>query len=178
MSRRLSPSQPALPIIRLGTVLVLACMLIPTSSAGQLPLAPTAWAPERTIASSSFPDSSSPRRFTFHPLQVEAKPRHKSPVLAWFLSWLVPGGGQGYNGQWTKAAAFFVPAAVGFGLAASGDGFSCSGDCGTRDVGLVILAAASIGSQIEAPIAASKINREARKASPSQVGLTLARISF
>jgi hypothetical protein len=106
----------------------------------------------------------------------KAETRHKSPVLAWFLSWLIPGGGQGYNGQWGKAAAFFVPAAVGFTLAVSNDGFSCSQDCGTRDLGLVILAVASIGSQVEAPIAASKINREARKA--SQVGLTVARINF
>ena len=43
----------------------------------------------------------------------------KSPFLAWFLSWLVPGGGQGYNGQWGKAAGFFGVAAVGFGIVVS-----------------------------------------------------------
>jgi hypothetical protein len=40
-------------------------------------------------------DSSSPRRLTFQPLQVDSPTRHKSPALAWLLSWLVPGGGQG-----------------------------------------------------------------------------------
>jgi hypothetical protein len=91
---------------------------------------------------------------------------------------LVPGGGQGYNGQWVKAAGFFVPAAVGFGLASSNDGFSCSSDCGTRDAGLVLLLVSSLGSQIEAPIAAGKINREARKTALSQVRLTVATVSF
>jgi hypothetical protein len=120
-------------------------------------------------------DSSRPRVLTSE-FQADSSRRHKSPFLAWFLSWLVPGGGQGYNGQWAKAAAFFVPAAVGFALAVSNDGFSCSGDCTSRDVGLVILAAASIGSQIEAPLAASSINRRARQ--QSQIGLTLAKIWF
>jgi hypothetical protein len=58
------------------------------------------------------------------------------------------------------------------------DGFSCSADCGTRDAGLVILLVSSLGSQIEAPIAASKINREARKTALSQVRLTVATVSF
>lgn len=104
--------------------------------------------------------------------------RHKSPVLAWFLSWLVPGGGQGYNGQWGKAAGFFIAAAAGFALVLSTDGFSCSGSCGTRDAGLVVLAISSIGSQIEAPIAASNINRQSRKTSPPQVGVIIGRIGF
>jgi hypothetical protein len=122
-------------------------------------------------------DSASARIVNFQLSGVDAEPRHKSPALAWFLSWLVPGGGQGYNGQWLKAAAFFVPAAVGFGLAAD-EGFSCSANCGSRDAGLVILAAASVGSQIEAPIAASRINREAKKGAPSSVTLSLLSLSF
>jgi Na+/phosphate symporter len=43
---------------------------------------------------------------------------------------------------------------------------------------LVILLVSSLGSQIEAPIAASKINREARKTALSQVRLTVATVSF
>jgi hypothetical protein len=164
-------------MVRFGSILVLSSLLLVPSSAAQLPLASRAWTPEVAVASSISSDSSSPRRLTFQPIQADSQPRHKSPVLAWFLSWVVPGGGQGYNGQWTKAAAFFVPAAIGFGLAAK-DGFSCSGSCDTRDVGLVILAAASIGSQIEAPIAASKINREARRIASSRVRLTVVSLSF
>jgi hypothetical protein len=168
--------------------------LMATRTAAQLPLASVAWAPTwaetpRAIVPRpvllpsaalklSVPDSSPRHLLAFQPVQADPSRHHKSPVLAWFLSWLVPGGGQGYNGQWSKAAAFFVPAAVGFGLAASNDGFSCSDECGTRDVGLVILAAASIGSQIDAPITASRINRDARQRASPQVSLAIASIGF
>ena len=123
-------------------------------------------------------DSVLPRLARITPPQTAVEARHKSPVLAWFLSWLVPGGGQGYNGQWGKAAGFFIAAAAGFALVLSTDGFSCSGSCGTRDAGLVVLAISSIGSQIEAPIAASNINRQSRKTSPPQVGVIIGRIGF
>jgi hypothetical protein len=180
-------------MMRLGTMLVLGAALTATRTAAQLPLASLTWtisAPQDSGTSRSgrflpspaagiiLHDSSLPRPLTLPQMQADSSRRHKSPVLAWFLSWLVPGGGQGYNGQWTKAALFFVPAAVGFGLVASNDGFSCTGDCGTRDAGLALLLVSSIGSQIEAPIAASKINREARKTAPSKVTLTIARLSF
>jgi hypothetical protein len=180
-------------MIRLGLILVLGSILISTRAPAQLPPASHSWEPtaaqdRESILSRQFPRpsaagiisrvSTSSNLYTFQPVPVDSSRRHKSPVLAWFLSWLIPGGGQGYNGQWTKAVAFFVPAAVGLGLAASDDGFSCSGDCGTRDAGLVILAAASIGSQIEAPIAASKINREGRQRASLQVRLTVASFSF
>jgi hypothetical protein len=94
---------------------------------------------------------------------VDATRRHKSPALAWFLSWLVPGGGQGYNGQWGKAAAFFGAAVVGLALVSSSHcGLTFSTNCGSRDAGLEVLVVSSIGSQIEAPIAASAINRKGR----------------
>jgi hypothetical protein len=143
---------------RLGTVVLLAALFIPTRSEAQHRFADLSWQPVLAQERGSI----SPP-LGIQAAQADSAQRHKSPVLAWFLSWLVPGGGQGYNGQWTKAAAFLIPAAIGFGIAAANDGFSCTGDCGTRDVGLAILVAASIGSQIEAPIAASKINREARR---------------
>jgi hypothetical protein len=54
----------------------------------------------------------------------------------------------------------------GFALTASNDGFDCTGDCGTRDVGLGILILSSVGSQIEAAIAASKINAMPRRRQP------------
>jgi hypothetical protein len=180
-------------ITRLGALLVLASALIPTRTVAQLPMASlpsaltasqdaaTVWSGrflQSPVASITSQDSSRPRLATLPPIQADSGRRHKSPVLAWFLSWLVPGGGQGYNGQWGKAGLFFVPAVVGVALAASNDGFSCSGDCGTRDVGLALLVVSSVASQIEAPIAASKINREARKTASSQVTLTIATLSF
>lgn len=180
-------------MVRLATILVLGSALMATRTAAQLPQASVPsvsaepqgsgtvrWgrSPQWLKASIVPQDSSLPRILPFSEADTASTPRHKSPFLAWFLSWLVPGGGQGYNGQWGKAAAFFVPAAVGFGLVVANDGFSCNTDCGTRDVGLVVLAVSSVASQIEAPIAASKINREARKTSPSQVGLIIASIDF
>jgi hypothetical protein len=126
----------------------------------------------------SFQDSNSRPLLTFYPTVADSGARHKSPVLAWFLSWLVTGGGQAYNGQWAKAAAFFVPAAVGFGLMVSNNGLSCTADCGTRDVGLGFLVAASVGSQIEAPIAASRINRVAHTRAIRQVSVTIASVHF
>jgi hypothetical protein len=171
-------------MIRLGTVLLLGSALMTTRAGAQLTapqesgIVRSGRTVQWSVASLSPRDSSLPRPLTFSLPEATPSPRHKSPFLAWFLSWLVPGGGQGYNGQWVKAAAFFVPAAVGFGLVVSNDGFNCSVDCGTRDAGLVLLVASSVGSQIEAPIAASKINRETRKTALSQVRLTVATVSF
>ena len=158
---------------RPAVVLLLASLFIPSRSAAQHRFADLSWEP----APAQERGSVSPL-LGVQAAQADSARRHKSPVLAWFLSWLVPGGGQGYNGQWTKAAVFFVPAAIGFGLAASNEGFSCTGDCGTRDLGLGMLVVASIGSQIEAPIAASKINREARTKVTPQVSLNFASIRF
>lgn len=114
--------------------------------------------------------ASSPRRVSV-PVLTPAGPGHKSPFLAWFLSWMMPGGGQAYNGQWGKSAIFFGGAVAGLSLAIANDGFDCSGDCSGRDAGLVVLLAASLGSQIDAPISASRINRKARESGALQVGL-------
>ncbi len=118
-------------------------------------------------------------RITVHLTQAAANsPRPKSPFLAWFLSWLVPGGGQGYNGQWGKAAAFFGGAAVGFALVTSNDGWACGGDCGARDTGFAILLVSGLGAQIDAPISAARINRKAREAVAPEVTLTVGSIRF
>jgi hypothetical protein len=152
-------------MIRLGLIVGLASLLMAAPSHGQVRLDDVRGAqfPSWSLAAVS-PDSDLPRLTLVTRSEPAAEPRHKSPVLAWFLSWLIPGGGQAYNGQWTKAAAFFGVAAAGFAVVAANDGFDCTSDCGARDLGLGILVISSIGSQIEAPIAASKINREAREA--------------
>ena len=154
-------------MMRLGAIVGLASLLIAAPSHGQVRLndARGVQFPSWSVAGIS-PGSGLHRLTLVTTSEPAAKPRHKSPVLAWFLSWLVPGGGQAYNGQWTKAAGFFGAAAAGFALVVANDGFNCTNDCGTRDLGLVVLAISSIGSQIEAPFAASSINREARETSP------------
>ena len=169
-------------MIRIGTLLVLGFALWSTRADAQLQSAGLPPALSIDLARSAEPEKPvmPSRSSVWTHAQAPDTARHKSPVLAWFLSWLVPGGGQGYNGQWTKAAAFFGAAAVGFALVASNDGFSCSSDCGTRDVGLGILIVASLGSQIDAPISASAINRKARtgvSARPAAT-LTLASMKF
>jgi hypothetical protein len=181
-------------MIRLGTLLVLGSALGFTPADAQrqsswpqtVSLDLTRTAPVATTVrpasgtSAMIADSIGLPSFSWAPVPASAAAQHKSPFLAWFLSWLVPGGGQGYNGQWGKAAGFFVAGAAGFALVVANDGFDCSSDCGPRDLGLGILAAASIGSQIEAPIAASAINRKARMGASAGSGatVTLATLHF
>src|SRR3954470_7510880 len=100
-------------MIRLGTALVLGSMLVATRSSAQLPLASRSWEPAAAQVPGSLLDrpalhwatagiastgASSQHLLTLAPFPADSVPRHKSPVLAWFLSWVVPGGGQGYNG--------------------------------------------------------------------------------
>jgi hypothetical protein len=119
--------------------------------------------------------SSSLQRLVLATADTTAR-RHKSPFLAWFLSWLVPGGGQGYNGQWGKAGLFFAGAVTGVALVVSNDGIPCDG--GACDAGLALALVSSLGSQIDGPVTAAKINRQAREAATAQVTLTLGAIRF
>ena len=90
-------------------------------------------------------------------------PKQKSPALAWFLSFLIAGGGQAYNGQWGKGAAFFGSSVLGFALLSSGAADCIDDDtCGTATAGAVIWLGSWIASQIDAPVSASAINRRIR----------------
>ena len=121
-------------------------------------------------------DSISLRQVRFSMPQPPDGVRHKSPFLAWFLSFLVPGGGQGYNGQWGKAAAFFGGAALGVVIA---NQETCNSFSFCAGPGFWLLAASSVGSQIDAPISASAINRRAsREAFRVPQTITIARIYF
>jgi hypothetical protein len=120
--------------------------------------------------------SSFPLHRTLLGSQDSITKRHKSPFLAWFLSWLVPGGGQGYNGQWAKAGLFFGGAVTGVVLVASDGGIPCDG--GACDAGLALALISSLGSQIEAPITAGKINRQARETAGAHFTLTLGALRF
>lgn len=94
----------------------------------------------------------------------------KSPEIAFVASLVITGGGQGYNGQWGKAALMFGGAAVGWGLIISGvskvptidpNTFQQSGGGGGEvAAGAAILIAFGVWSIIDAPVTASRVNRK------------------
>jgi hypothetical protein len=97
------------------------------------------------------------------PLVIVAPP-HKEPALSFVLSLLIVGGGQGYNGQWGKAAVMFGGAVIGADLFLSN--YECYGYYGcnynsTASIGALLLVGNILWSVIDAPIAASGINRRA-----------------
>ena len=114
----------------------------------------------------------------------------KSPALAWFLSFLITGVGQIYNEDVVKGLGIFAIGGAGTLLYLSGSSDECFGEseCATKEtVGAIILLAAWLGSQIEAPIQASAINREVRSRGrvalglwpePHALGVSLVHLSF
>lgn len=84
----------------------------------------------------------------------------KSPALAFLLSFLIVGAGQGYNGQWGKGVGMFAGELVSVGVFAAGIDDCASGDnCGVSLAGFVGMVGFALWSWIDAPISASKINR-------------------
>lgn len=154
-------------MVRLGIFLILSHVLIATPARAQwLPQpASTGLTSQVTVP---FPPPSDPSS-------------HKSPSLAWFLSFLMPGGGQAYNGQWGKSAVFFGSTVVAFALAMSNDeGLLCGADCGSMNAGAVLGMAAWVGSQIDAPISAARINKRTRAEAGAlpQASFTIATLHF
>ena len=74
---------------------------------------------------------------------------YKNPTTAWALSFLIPGGGQFYNGESGKGVAFLG------GYAASAAIFWFV----SWPIGLTGMLATSIWSQIDAPTTANRLNR-------------------
>jgi hypothetical protein len=86
----------------------------------------------------------------------------KSPAAAFLLSLLIVGGGQGYNGQWGKAALMFGGAAASVAIMQAGsqaDDCVEWEECGQRDLGAGGIALFYLWSLIDAPLTASAINR-------------------
>ncbi len=85
----------------------------------------------------------------------------KSPALAFLLSFLIVGAGQGYNGQWGKGAGMFIGMWASFGVLAAGADDCVFGDsgCGVAAVGFFGMLGFALWSWIDAPISASAINR-------------------
>jgi len=118
--------------------------------------------------------------------QELARPqKRKIPAGAWALSFVYPGLGQAYNGDWGRAAAFAIPASAGWGLYWNSweDCVVNHTNCATRNVSVAIILTAWVGAQIDAPLRASAINRKRRVSveigpAPDRLGLRLARIRF
>jgi hypothetical protein len=85
----------------------------------------------------------------------------KSPGLAWFLSFLVPGVGQFYNGQPGKGVRFLV-----INVASAGLGYAFATEAVDEDMllaaGLCYIAYFGnwIWAQIDAPVSAGRLNRQ------------------
>jgi hypothetical protein len=83
----------------------------------------------------------------------------KSPGVAFLLSFLIAGAGQGYNGQWGKAVLMFGGAAAGLAVANAGsEDCDLYEDCGQFTAGVVTAVGIWIWSFIDAPLTASAIN--------------------
>jgi TM2 domain-containing membrane protein YozV len=118
--------------------------------------------------------------------QELARPqKRKAPAASWALSFVYPGLGQAYNRDWGRAVAFAGTAGIGWGLYWSSweDCVVNHTKCSIRNASQVIILAAWIGAQIDAPRRAIAINRKRSLSlevgpAPHSLGLSLARISF
>ena len=120
-----------------------------------------------------------------HAQEPARAPKRKSPVAAWGLSFVYPGLGHAYSGDWGRAAKFGVPASIGWGLYWSSweDCVVNRSKCATRNVSVALILTAWVGAQIDAPRRASAINRKRNLSfavgpAPHSLGVSLARIGF
>ncbi len=89
----------------------------------------------------------------------------KSPFLAFILSYIFPGVGQFYNGEIVKGLLFMGGITTGVGIAVLGVGDSEHESTVNKPLvytGFAIAAIVEIWQLIDAPVSASRINRERR----------------
>ncbi len=89
----------------------------------------------------------------------------KSPFLAFALSYMLPGLGQFYNGEVLKGLLFMGGITTGVGIIILGAGdfeHESTGNIGLIYTGLAVVAITEIWQLIDAPVSASRINRERR----------------
>jgi len=77
----------------------------------------------------------------------------KSPALAWFCSFLLPGVGQFYNGDAGKGVLFLLGNIAGYSIVYVSDE-------GSGPLGAILVLVTWIGAQIDAPSSAKRKNRE------------------
>jgi hypothetical protein len=102
----------------------------------------------------------------FELLDDTVKVNDKSPWLAFFLSYFLPGMGQIYNGETGKGILFAGGFVAGAGLAVLGAGDSEHSSSTNKPIfytGLAMAAISYLWSLIDAPVSASRINDENRE---------------
>lgn len=120
--------------------------------------------------------------------QVNRYGRAKDPALAWFLSFLVAGGGQIYNGDIEKAVGAIVLNGIAAVLYFSPDPAECAlrSECSQqRTIGLLLGVGTWLTAQIDAPLSARAINNRigagtslTLRPEPHPLGVSLARLQF
>lgn len=93
------------------------------------------------------------------PMPQSTEVNEKNPWAAFFFSWLIPGGGQFYNGEKTKGALMLLGGVTGAGV------HLYSEHDRAFNVGTAVMLGSAIWSMIDAPISANRINREMQQAS-------------
>ncbi|MBI4420743.1 MAG: hypothetical protein HY560_07950 [Gemmatimonadetes bacterium] len=95
----------------------------------------------------------------------------KSPALAFLLSFLITGAGQGYNGEWGKAGIMFGGVVVSYAVAVGGaDACTFDDNCAQFGIGVLGIVGFALWSMIDAPISASAINRRVGGTASIEVG--------
>lgn len=84
----------------------------------------------------------------------------RSPGIAFVCSFLVPGAGQHYNGQYLKGAV--MEAVFGLGLFLAIDSKELSG----KTTGVILMGTSSLCSMIDAPLSAYSLNEEKARQVP------------
>ena len=103
------------------------------------------------------------------PVNVEGtgKVKEKSPVVAFVLSFIFPGLGQYYNGEWKKGViqdvlyigGYVVAFTAGIDYETDEWGYTYTTVNGLYALGLLTSAGVALWSVIDAPISANKINK-------------------
>ncbi len=121
------------------------------------------------------------------PIPQETELNEKNPWAAFFFSWLIPGGGQFYNGEKTKGGLMLLGGVTGAGilvygindkeeessrtitespgLTTSSFRYKKTSNETAMNIGAAILVGSAIWSMIDAPVSANRINRELQQAS-------------
>lgn len=87
----------------------------------------------------------------------------KNPWLAFVLSFVVPGLGQAYNGQYGKGTVQFMVSTVGLGMVLADEGEGDDETSTRQGLGAAMYLGGALWSMIDAPISANRISRENRQ---------------
>ena len=104
--------------------------------------------------------------FVFTSVGISEIETRRDPVVAGICSMVISGGGQAYNGQWSKGIICFSTTVIGWGIALSSLEENPDGELEVTDgqeggflIGALIGLGAHVYSIIDAPMTAKKINK-------------------